>query len=264
MPFAQNDGVRIYYEAVGDGEPVLWLQGVGADHRAWSVQMFHFSRRFRCILPDNRDVGRSGRATSGYDLDDMARDALSVLDSAGVERAHVVGLSMGGSIAQHVALLASERVRSLALLSSCARPDGRLRAVTGLWPELFARLGRVMFHRQAEPWMFSPEFFEHPANLRALRRYVEEDEHGQEPEAFARQAAAASAQDALVRLGEIRARTLVISGELDILVPPYLGRQLAEGIPGARFELIEGVAHSVNLERQKIFNRALEGFLLEG
>ncbi|MDQ3855680.1 MAG: alpha/beta hydrolase [Chloroflexota bacterium] len=239
---------------------MLWLQGLGADHTAWTVQMAHFARSYRCILPDSRDTGRSSRAGTGYGMRDLASDALCVLDSARVDRAHVVGLSMGASVAQHVALLAPERVRSLVLLSSFARPDARLSSVVAFWPELYRRLGRVLFHRHAEGWMFSPSYFEEPANPRALRRYIEADRHPQEPDDFARQVEAALAHDTLEQLGDVEVPALVVHGELDILVPKTLGEQLARALPNARFELRRGVAHSVNLEQQRPFNGLLEAF----
>ncbi len=261
MPIAQEGFSSIYYEDTGRGEPILWLQGLGAAHSAWSVQAAHFRRGFRCILPDNRDTGRSTRSDASYDLRVLAHDALSVLDSAGVDRAHVVGLSMGAGIAQELALAVPDHVRSLTLISEFARPDARTRAMLENWQVLYESLGRVMFHRQSEPWLFSPAFFEQESNLRALRRYVETDPHPQEAAAFTRQVDAALTHDTSERLDLISAPTLVVSGELDTLVPWRLGKQLAEGIPGARFELLPDVAHSVNLEVQRPFNRLLETFL---
>lgn len=261
MPYAHSEDLTLYYETVGIGEPVLWLQGLGAQHTAWAVQTAHFSRSFRCILPDNRDAGRSSRSDSPYSIATLAADALSVLDAAREDSAHIVGLSMGASIAQELALSAPHRVRSLTLLASFARPDARLRTLTELWPELYERLGRAMFYRQAELWLFSPAFFEVPSNLRALRRYVANDPYPQSPASFARQIEASNAHDTLGRLGDLRQRTLVVSGEQDILVPPYLGRQLADGIRDAAFVLRPGVAHSVNLEGQRAFNELLQSFL---
>ncbi len=261
MPTIRNGDIDLYYNTVGSGRPVLWLQGLSADHTAWTVQTIHFSRSFRCILPDNRDTGRSGRSPSPYDMATLAADALAVLDAEGVGTTHVVGLSMGAAIAQELALQAPGRIRSLTLLSGFAREDARMRAITSHWTELYERIGRVAFHRQTEPWLFSPVFFENPANLRPLRRYVESMPHPQEADAFARQVEATHAHDTLDRLHEIQVPTLVVHGEQDLLVPPAHGRQLADLIPNARFELRPGVAHSVNLEQQNAFNKLLQGFL---
>ena len=261
MPTIRNGDLELYYNAAGSGEPVLWLQGLGADHTAWTVQQIYFSRSFRCILPDNRDTGRSGRSPSPYIIATLAADALTILDAEGGDTVHVVGLSMGAAIAQELALQAPGRVRSLTLLSGFARADARMRAITTHWTELYERIGRVAFHRHTEPWLFSPAFFENPANLRPLRRYVESMPHPQEASAFARQVEATLAHDTLNRLHEIRVPTLVVHGEQDLFVPPTHGRQLADLIPNARLELRPGVAHSVNLEQQNAFNRLLQGFL---
>ncbi len=261
VPTIHNRDLDLYYTTAGTGEPILWLLGLGADHTAWTVQTIHFSRSFQCILPDNRDSGRSARSHSTYDIATLAADALAVLDAEGVDAAHVVGLSMGAAIAQELALRAPGRVRSLVLLSAFAQEDARMRAITAQWAELYERLGRVLFHRQAEPWLFSPAFFENPTNLRPLRRYVEETPHPQEADAFARQVEAAHTHDTLDRLHTITAPTLVVHGEQDLLVPPAHGQQLADAIPNARYELRPGVAHSVNLEQQSAFNRLLEEFL---
>lgn len=261
MPTTHNGDLDLYYTTAGAGQPILWLQGLGADHTAWTVQTIHFSRAFQCILPDNRDTGRSARAPGPYDIATLAADALAVLDAEGVDAAHVVGLSMGAAIAQELALRATERVRSLTLLSGFAREDARMRAITALWADLYERLGTVMFHRSTEPWLFSPVFFENPANLRPLLRYVEEAPYPQEADAFTRQVGATHTHDTLDRLHTITAPTLVVHGEHDLLVPPAHGQQLADLIPNANLELRPGVAHSVNLEQQGAFNRLLEAFL---
>ena len=121
-----HDGLTIAYWREGAGVPIVWIQGLNADHTAWASQVAAFRDRYECIALDNRDVGASGRATAPYTLADMAGDVRAVLDDAAVEDAHVVGLSMGGAIAQELALAAPEWVRSLTLVSTFARPDARL------------------------------------------------------------------------------------------------------------------------------------------
>lgn len=260
MPWVPTHDLELYYEVIGTGPPVLWLQGLGADHSAWTAQSIVFSRSYTCLLPDNRDTGRSQIALESYDMRTLARDALAVLDREEVERAHVVGLSMGACIAQEMALLAPERVLSLVLLSAFVVADARMRAVTDLWRDLYGRLGRIWFYRQAEPWLFSPAFFENPANLRPLRRYVEMGENPQNADAFTRQVDALHAHDTTDRLHLIAAPSLVVHGEQDLLVPVSHGASLAEGIDGSSFVIRPGVAHSVNLEQQTGFNHLLRDF----
>src|SRR3954469_6169977 len=113
-----EDGARLHYLDQGKGDPVLWLQGLNAPAAAWSVQLAHFSQSFRGVAPDARGVGQSDAPPGPYTTRLLADDALAVLDALGIEQAHVVGLSLGGAVAQELALARPERVRSIALLST--------------------------------------------------------------------------------------------------------------------------------------------------
>lgn len=263
MPTIRANGLDVFYVESGQGRPILWLQGLGAEHSAWSAQVARFGTEYRCIAPDNRDVGRSSRVDQPYTLADVAADASDLLRQLDAAPAHVVGLSLGGAVAQHLALDYPELVRSLCLVSTFARQGGRQRELLRAWREIYARVDLVTFYRQAATWMFSDAFFERPRNVENVLRYVAASPHPQEPAAFARQIDAALSHDTLPRLAELRCPTLVISGERDTLAPFHLGRELAEAIPGARFELLPGAAHSLNLERQLEFNGLLRAFLHE-
>jgi 3-oxoadipate enol-lactonase len=263
MRIVRRGDLELAYWRQGAGPPVVWIQGLNADHTAWLSQILAFRDEYDCIALDNRDVGRSGRAAGPYTLADMAEDVRVVLDDAAVEDAHVVGLSMGGAIAQELALLFPEWVRSLTLVSTFARPDARLAAVLEAWRTIYPILGPGDFARQSWPWLFSWRFFERPTNLRNLQRYAENAPHPQESDAFARQAVVTLDQDRRDRLAALRIPALVIMGAEDALVPPYLGRELAESIPGARYVELPGVGHSANIEGRVEFNRVLKGFLAE-
>ena len=261
MHIVTRAGLPIAYWREGQGPPIVWIQGLNADHTAWGSQVLAFRDDYECLALDNRDVGRSGRAGAPYTLADMAEDVRTVLDDAGVDDAHVVGLSMGGTIAQELALLAPEWVRSLVLVSTFARPDARLLAILDAWRAIYPVLGPSAFARQSWPWLFSWRFFERPTHLRNLQRYADNAPHPQEPDAFARQVAANSGDDRRARLAGLRIPALVIAGAEDALVPPYLGRELAGCIPGARFVALPGVGHSANIEGRAEFNRIVREFL---
>lgn len=261
MRVVRRDGLEIAYWREGVGPPIVWIQGLNADHTAWLSQVIAFQDGYDCIALDNRDVGQSGRATGDYTLADMAADVRAVLDDAAVEDAHVVGLSMGGAIAQELALIAPEWVRSLTLVSTFARPDARLDAILEAWRTIYPVLGPRDFALQSWPWLFTWRFFERPTNLRNLQRYAEHYPHPQEPDAFARQVQVTVGQDRRERLMALRIPTLVISGAEDALVPPYLGRELADHIPGAQYAVLPGVGHSANLEGRSEFNRLVKDFL---
>lgn len=252
-------GTDLWYDERGQGEPVLWLQGLGADHTAWSPQLARFSSRYRCLAPDNRGAGRT--APGGpFDLRMLAADAAALLDARAPDSAaHVVGLSMGASIAQELALLAPARVRSLTLVSAFARVEPRLQELLAAWRAIYPLVPSGVFQRQANAWLFSWRFFERPNAAASVVTYAER----QSPPAewFLAQIDASLGHDVHERLGAIAAPTLVISGAEDIMVPPRLGSDLAARIPGARFLEIPEAGHSVNLEAQRPFNEAVLAFL---
>jgi pimeloyl-ACP methyl ester carboxylesterase len=175
----------------------------------------------------------------------------------------VVGLSLGGAVAQHLALDHPGLVRSLCLVSSFARQGARQRELLRAWRAIYARVDLVTFYRQANTWLFSDAFFERPRNLENVLRYVAATPRPQEPDAYARQVEAALTHDTRARLPALRLPVLVVAGEQDMLAPLRLQRELAAAIPEARMEIIPGAAHSLNLERQIDFNRQLHGFLHE-
>ncbi len=262
MPSIRANGLDLFYAESGSGPPLLWLQGLGAEHSAWSAQLARFSTMFRCIAPDNRDVGRSARATEPYMLGDMAHDMADLLRGLRATPAHVVGLSLGGAVAQHLALDHPDLVRSLCLVSSFARQGPRQRELLRAWRDIYARVDAVTFYRQANTWLFSDRFFARPRNVENVLRYVAESAHPQDAAAFGRQVDAALAHDTVERLAQLHVPTLVIAGERDILAPPHLSRELADAIPGARLEILPGAPHSLNLEQQIPFNRLLHSFLI--
>jgi len=140
---AAADGTPIYYETWGrpDGEPILLIQGLGADQRGWALQRVPLGRRYRCVAVDNRGVGRSGRPPGPYSLFDMAEDAMTVLDHAGIESAHVMGASMGGVITQIIGVAYPERTRSLILsCTACTHHEWR-RELLAEWAQTVTEKG---------------------------------------------------------------------------------------------------------------------------
>ncbi len=260
MPYLRANGLDLYYAEAGRGAPILWLQGLGADHRAWSAQLARFGQENRCLAPDNRDVGRSGRWPLPYTMADMAADMAALLRALDAAPAHVIGLSLGGAIAQHLALDAPDVVRSLCLVSSFARQSPRQRDLLLSWKEIYARVDVATFYRQANVWLFSDRFYENPRNVENLARYTASGTV-QEPAAFGRQVDAALGHDTRDRLNAVRAPTLVVCGANDILAPPYLSAELAEAVPGAQLAVVPDAAHSVNLEHQREFTRLVRDFL---
>src|SRR5262245_18617631 len=133
MPRVRLGELELAYEIEGVGEPLLLLMGLGGDRQGWDLARPDLARRHRLVLLDNRDAGESDEAHGAYGLGDMAGDAIALMDHLGIERFHVAGASMGGAIAQHVALQAPTRIASLVLACTWARTDGFLAAILGSW-----------------------------------------------------------------------------------------------------------------------------------
>src|SRR5256886_16094840 len=153
-----EDGVEIAYDVWGrrDGPVALLIQGLGMDSRGWALQRMAFGRRYRCFAPDNRGVGRTGTPPTPYSLEQMARDAVSVLDAEGVSRAHVVGASMGGVIAQIIGVMHPERTRSLVLACTSCRHHPWRRELLQEWADAVEERGSAGLNEEALRWLVVP------------------------------------------------------------------------------------------------------------
>ena len=242
-------------------EPVLWLQGLNAPAAAWAVQLAHFTRTHRSIAPDARGVGRSDAPPGPYTTAQLADDAVRVLDACAVERAHVVGLSLGGATAQELALLHPERVRSLSLLGSFSHQTPRSRARLEAWRALYPLAAqsaelRTAWEKQAYAWLFTEKFWESEANVRAALRFAA-SQPLQPVAGFVGQVDAALAHDTRDRLPRLRLPALVIHGALDQMAPRSGAEELAGLIPGAELLIVPDAGHAVNLDGQRAVNAAL-------
>ena len=263
MPFADANGMSLYYEEHGEGEPLLCIMGLAADHLSWALQLEAFAARHRTIVFDNRDAGQSSSAEGPYEVADMAQDVLGLADALGLESFHVLGASLGGAIAQHLALAAPERIRTLTLAVSWAGSGAYAREKTRLWIEE-RRL------RDREGWLdglllatVSEGFYENAELVAFVKQVLRANEHPQEPEGFERQADASSRHDLRGALAGLTMPVHVISGEHDVLVPRWKQEELAAEIPGARLTVIEGGAHSLTLEKAPEFNAAVLDFIAD-
>jgi pimeloyl-ACP methyl ester carboxylesterase len=259
-----DDGTVIAYDVFGrgDGEPVLLIQGLGTDSRGWALQRMAFGRRYRCFAPDNRGVGRSGKPPGPYDLSQMARDMIAVLDAEGVERAHVIGASMGGVIAQIIAVLHPERVRSLVLACTSCRHHPWRRELFQEWADEVAAGGTIALGTEGMRWLIGPRLRKRFGMwLNLLARILLQ----QPSDTFVAQVhAILDASDELrFELKDVTVPTLVITGSQDALTPIGDAEELAEMIPHARLVELRGAAHGLMVEAPNAFNSAVLDFLDE-
>ena len=261
MPTTEANGQTLYYEVHGEGEPLLLVMGLAADTLAWALQVPAFSARHQTVIFDNRDVGQSSMAEGPYEITDMARDALALADELELERFHLVGVSMGGAIAQEIALAQPERVRSLTLAVSFSAGGAWARKLSQTWS---ARVQQMSLEQRVDELMLltlSEAFFENADGVAWLRNLMLQNPNPQSADAFARQLGASSRHDTRDRLAGLAVPTQVIGAEYDILVPVWKSRELADLIPDARLTVIESAPHGANMERAEDFNRLVLDFI---
>ncbi len=248
--FAIRAGVRLYFEVLGPSAapPLLMVRGLARTARHWGSIVGQLSDRFRVVVFDNRGIGRSSIPLPPYSTNAMADDAAAVLDAAGLESAHVFGVSLGGMIAQKVALRHPKRLRSLVL--GCTRagraaPRLPIPAVASLVSSM--RLSPERAVVETAPLILSRSFI--AKNPQVPQRWAElaRSEPPTRRGVFG-QLLAAARHDATRRLKEIRVPVLAITGDVDRLIPPVCSEDLVRRLPDARLETLPGVGHDFPTE----------------
>ena len=263
MAIAEVNGQRLYYEVHGDGEPLLCVAGLACDTLVWIPQVQAFAAAHKTVIFDNRDAGQSSMAEGDYEIADMARDALALADELGLDSFHLLGVSMGGAIAQEIALAAPERVRTLTLTVTFHDSGAYARRVAEVWG---ARVRQISHEQHIDELMLlnhSEAFYENAEMVEFVRTAVLNNPHPQPPDAFARQLAACGRHDTRDRLLALTMPTHVIGGEYDILLPVWKSRAIASLIPGSTLTVFPSAPHGLTLERAEEFNAAVLGFIRE-
>jgi 3-oxoadipate enol-lactonase len=259
MPYADNAGVRLYWTSQGSGTPLLMIMGLSFTHEMWYRILPFLTEQYRVILFDNRGMGRSDVPPGPYSMRRMAEDAEVVLDAAGVSAAHVIGASMGGMIAQELALRSPDRVLSLVL--GCTSYSG-----------LFARWPRFRHAPRPFGWNGLNRRQREDALVPLLycdktpRDRIEEDFDIRcrcvwTYKGFLNQFSGILLWNAYRRLPRISAPTMVVHGAQDRLIPPQNGRIVASRIPGAEFHLIQNAGHILMTDQPEISRELVMSFL---
>jgi pimeloyl-ACP methyl ester carboxylesterase len=256
-------GTRLEVTETGQGEPLLLICGTTQSHRLWAPLLPALAAQYRVVSYDHRGIGNSDRGQGQISMASLAEDAAALLGELGVERAHVLGWSLGSTVAQELAVQHPERVASLVLASTWGRTDAYMTSVfTGLshpW-----RTGHRDVALAALGIAYSPELLNSPDFLPLMQQL--DPLFPSTPMQMAtacEQWDADLAHDSLDQLDRITAPTLVIAGEQDLLTPPDHGRVVTDRISGARFELLTGAgsSHAALMERPGEFTELVLGFL---
>ncbi|MBW3095999.1 alpha/beta fold hydrolase [Pseudohoeflea coraliihabitans] len=264
MPYTNNGPVSLYWEEHGEGPPLVMIVGLGADISVWPLHLDHYKKHFRCILVENRGIGKSDKPPAPYTTEDMAGDVAAVMDAAGVDKAHILGVSMGGAIAQAFALAHKARVLSLVLVSTWAKQDNYGKMIWRHFKNVRAHVRPEQWVETLQLWIWAPRSIEaDPESMAAAREGAAVGPNPQPDHGFEGQCDASIAHDSSHRLGEIEAPTLITVGDKDIFTPPHMSEALHKGIPNARLDVYEGWAHVHHFEDVERFNRTTTEFMLE-
>lgn len=260
MPLANLDDIKINYKAEGQGEPLVMITGFSANRSSWMTQIPFFKKYFRVITFDNRGAGKSDKPQGPYSIRMMADDTVRLMDSLGIEKAHILGVSMGGMIAQELAINHPQRVMKLVLAGTYACQDG----TSGDAPEQ-AELSQLTPERKVGAMIglaLNKPLYRSISGLVARIQFKFMGASGRV--GISGQNEACRQHDTLERLPLITAPTLVIVGTKDRVIAPVSSEVIAGKIPDARLVKVEGGSHFFSLEMKNVFNREVLNFLKNG
>ena len=255
------NGIRLNYVDEGHGDPILFLHGLGSCGDDWILQTPVFAGEYRLIAPDLRGHGRSSKPAGPYSTALFAADVAALLEALGVERAHVVGLSLGGLVAQQLAIDFPRRVRSLTLINTFAH------LLSGSVIELARLLRRGLLSlalpMERNAHLVARRLFPYPQQAE-LRRYAAQRLAQNDRAAYRASVAAIRRFDSRRHLGRIAGPALIVTGDRDRTVPFSRQRELAHGIRGARWEIVRDSGHATPIDQPDAFNSLLCAFLQHG
>ena len=264
MPIVQANGIEINYEVQGEGEPLILIPYLAADQACYAFQVPEYAKHFRCFSVDLRGAGLSGKPDGTYTTELLADDVAAFMQAAGLDSAHVFGLSLGAAAGMWLAAKHPDRVRSLSLHSAWDATDPFLRAVVEGWQVMAEGLGSVteMVIRGIFPWCFTPELYAaRPEYIDSLADFVRS--RPMPPvDALLRQSGAVLAHDARAVLGSIQAPTLITFGRHDMACSTRFAKPLSSAIPDTELIVFEDCAHAPIYENVEDFNHRTLEFLL--
>lgn len=256
--FERSAEVALNFRDEGTGAPVLLIHGVGADLESWDGALSHLSADRRYIRYDQRGHGKSRRTPGPYTLSDLTGDAVALLDYLGVQKASIIGFSLGGLVAQSIALNHPERVQCLTLVSTVAGRTPAEQARVNERADILAREGATKHLANAVDRWFTPEFVaKHPEVLEARRQKSMQND----PDCYVAAYRVLAGSDLGEQLHRVKTPTLVMTGENDVGSNPRMSEFIRKQITGSELHILPRLKHSVLLESPDQIGRLIEPFL---
>jgi pimeloyl-ACP methyl ester carboxylesterase len=257
MPYVNSNGIKIHYEERGSGDPLLLIMGITAPGSAWEDHAAYWEEHFRCILVDNRGVGRSDKPEPPYTMAQMADDYAGLLDTLDISQARVVGVSMGSPIAQQLALRHPEKVSCMVQMCPWARCDRKAEAIFEHMVRVKAHLRPEHFQHFIQILIFDKTSWDDDEAYQGLVSDQQEAATDPEPQplhGLEGQASACMNHNVLDELSNIEQPCLVIGGEEDIFTPSWMAHEVAEALPNSDLHLYEKSGHAFHWENIEDFN----------
>ncbi len=261
MPTLTTNDADIHYEVTGDGPPLMLIAGLASDSASWGPVAPLLSKHFMLIMPDNRGAGRT-KSSAPLSIDMMAADYAGLLDHLEIERTHMLGHSMGGIIAMTLAANAPDRINKLVLAASCARTPAR--AISVIDNLLMLREGganQELWLRSFFHWLFKPEFFENKNAVDAAIALSMAYPYAQGVADMRQQVDALRGYDASALPAALKAETLLLTGERDLMFSPEEIKAAFAAAPAARLHILAGAAHSLHWDSPAEFSSNVIAFL---
>jgi pimeloyl-ACP methyl ester carboxylesterase len=263
MPVVQANGIDVHYEVQGEDEPIVLIPYLAADQACYAFQVADYAKHFTCFTVDLRGAGLSGKPEGTYSTELLADDIAAFMQAAGVEQAHISGLSLGAATGMWLAAKYPARVKSLSLHSAWPATDPFLAVVVESWQIMARALGSVtdMVIKGIFPWCFTPELYAaRPDYIDSLAEFVR-GRPMPSLDAFLRQSQAVLAHDAQAVLDSIQAPTLITFGRHDVVTSTRFAGPLTQAIPHAELIVFEGCTHAPIYSNVEEFNQRTEEFL---
>lgn len=257
-----NNNISLYYEQHGSGEDLVLIGGLTSDHQVWKSTLRLFSKHFRVLIFDNRGAGRSSTPDVPYTMEMMAQDTVQLMDALHISHAHILGHSMGGGIAQQIALLAPEKINKLVIACSRSKPNALASMVFSMRVKLQEMgMSNEGLAEYVMPFLFGDEFLNNPLLVKGFIQWTLRNPFPQTEKGYRSQLHAAITRDFSDQLHQITTPTLVIAGEEDILMKPKHAEQVSKSIKNSTFITIPNCAHMPHVEKSKEFAEIVLQFL---